>query len=106
MNALEAENQVKKVIKEPKRDREKVNIEKNCDTKRVLLDDMVFGQEVIIWTDLDPEAEKKLIEFLRKNKYVFAWSTNDLTGVNRNIIEHKLSIDKEIRPKRQKLRKM
>jgi hypothetical protein len=47
-----------------------------------------------------------LIEFLHKNKDVFAWSANDLVGVNRNIIEHKLSIEKAIRPKKQKLRKM
>ncbi|XP_072146539.1 uncharacterized protein [Setaria viridis] len=106
VNALEVESQAKKVLEEPKRDKEKVNIKENCDTKRLLLDDMVFGQEVIIGTDLEPKEEKRLVELLCKNKDVFAWSANDLAGVNRNIIEHKMSIEKAIRPKRQKLRKM
>jgi len=46
------------------------------------------------------------MEFLRSNKDVFAWSSNDLGGVNRDIIEHKLDIDPKIRPKMQKLRKL
>src|SRR6185503_14555675 len=44
--------------------------------------------------------------FLNKNKDVFAWSANDLRGVSRDIIEHKLDIDPKIKPKKQKLRKM
>ena len=40
------------------------------------------------------------------NKDVFAWSANDLCGVNRDVIEHSLNVDPAIRPRRQKLRKM
>ena len=46
------------------------------------------------------------MEFLRSNKDVFAWSSNDLGGVSRDIIEHKLDIDPKVRPKKQKLRKL
>ena len=46
------------------------------------------------------------MEFLRSNKDVFAWSSNDLGGVNRDIIEHKLDIDPKLRLKKQKLRKL
>ena len=46
------------------------------------------------------------MEFLNKNKDVFAWSASDLRGVSREITEHKLDIDPKIKPKKQKLRKM
>jgi hypothetical protein len=37
---------------------------------------------------------------------VFAWSAKDLTGVDRNFIEHRLNIDPSVKPRKQKLRKM
>jgi hypothetical protein len=40
------------------------------------------------------------------NKDVFAWSANDLCGVNRDIIEHSLNVDPSFRPRKQRLRKM
>jgi hypothetical protein len=46
------------------------------------------------------------LRFLFNNKDVFAWSTNDLCGVNRDVIEHSLNVDLAIRPRKQKLRKM
>ena len=46
------------------------------------------------------------MEFLRSNKDIFAWSSNDLGGVSRDIIEHKSDIDPKVRPKKQKLRKL
>jgi ribonuclease HI len=47
-----------------------------------------------------------LIRFLFNNKDVFAWSANDLCGVNRDIIEHSLNVDPSFRPRKQRLRKM
>jgi hypothetical protein len=41
-----------------------------------------------------------------KNSDVFAWRTSDLTGVSRDIIEHKLEVNPLERPKKQRLRKM
>ena len=53
-----------------------------------------------------PRKKKELLEFLRKNQDVFAWSASDLRGVSRDIIEHRLDINPNIKPKKQKLRKM
>lgn len=50
--------------------------------------------------------EEELLDFLCKNKDVFAWSTSDLHGVSRDIIEHKLNINPSTRPKKQKLRRI
>jgi hypothetical protein len=52
------------------------------------------------------EQEKTLLRFSFNNKDVFAWSANDLCGVNRDVIEHSLNEDPSFRPRKQRLRKM
>jgi hypothetical protein len=37
---------------------------------------------------------------------VFPWKTSNLTGVSRDIIEHKIQVNPPARPRKQKLRKM
>jgi hypothetical protein len=61
---------------------------------------------VTIGANLSVEEDRDLVQFLNKNKDVFAWSAKDLQGVNRDIIEHALETDEKIPPKKQKLRKM
>ena len=75
------------------------------ETEKVPLDPFVPDKQVIIGTGVPQEEEDKLVEFLRSNKDIFAWSSNDLGGVNKDIIEYKLDIDPKVRPKKQKLRK-
>jgi hypothetical protein len=67
---------------------------------------MVLDQTVIIGSDLSPDEEGSLVQFLQKKKDVFAWSAKYLTGMDRSIIEHRLNIDPSVKPRRQKLRKM
>jgi hypothetical protein len=55
---------------------------------------------------LTSEEEKELLLFLDKNIDVFAWRTFDLTGVSRDIIEHKLEVNPSARPMKQRLCKM
>jgi hypothetical protein len=106
VHALDGAVRGKEVEKYPKADKEKVNMQLDCDTKRVLLDTMVLDQSVIIVSDLTPDEEGRLVQFLQKNKDVFAWSAKDLTSVDRSFIEHRLNIDASVKPQRQKLRKM
>jgi hypothetical protein len=94
------------VEKQLKAGREKVNMQPDCDTKKVLLDAMVLDQTVVIRSNLLPDEEGGLVQFLHKNKDVFAWSAKDLTGVDRSFIEHRLNIDPSVESRRQKLRKM
>jgi hypothetical protein len=70
----------------------------------MLLCEDVAEQKVLF--GLSKEQEKTLLKFLFNNKDVFAWSTNDLCGVNRDFIEHSLNVDPIIRPRKQKLRKI
>jgi hypothetical protein len=90
---------------EAKRDKEKIEIAANGETKKVYLDDMP-DKAVTIGAHLSPEEEKELVQFLNKNKDDFTWSAKDLQGVDRDIIEHTPEMDERIIPKKQKLKKM
>jgi hypothetical protein len=92
-------------IKEPKRDKEKINFKQNCQVKKVLLDMHMPDKMVTINATLDEQEEKELLEFLCKNKDTSAWSASDLWGVSRDIIEHRFDIDPLIGSKKQKLTK-
>jgi hypothetical protein len=102
---LKTAEERKEPYEEAKRDKEKIEIATNGETKKVYLDDMPH-RAVTIGASLSPEEEKELIQFLNRNKDIFAWSAKDLQGVDRDIIEHALETDERIVPKKQKLRKM
>jgi hypothetical protein len=72
----------------------------------LLLCEDIAEQKVLLGSQLSEEQEKTLIRFLFNNKDVFAWSTNDLCGVNRDVIEHSLNVDPSFRPRKQSLWKM
>jgi hypothetical protein len=72
----------------------------------MLLCEDIAEQKVLLGSQLSDEQEKTLLRFLFNNKDVFAWSANDLCGVNRDVIDHSLNVDSAIRPRNQKLRKM
>jgi hypothetical protein len=74
--------------------------------KPMLLCEDIAKQKVLLGSQLSDEQEKTRLRLLFNNKDVFAWSSNDLCGVNRDIIEHSLIVDLIIRPRKQKLQKM
>jgi hypothetical protein len=74
--------------------------------KLMLLCEDIAKQKVLLGSQLSDEQETTLLRFLSNNKYVFAWTTNDLCGVNRDIIEHSLNVDPSFRPRKQRLQKM
>jgi hypothetical protein len=94
----------KETYEEAKRDK-KIEIAADGETKKVYLDDMP-DRAVTIGAHLSAEEDKDLVQFLNKNKDVFAKSAKDLQGVDRDIIEHALEIDEKIPPQKQKLWKM
>jgi hypothetical protein len=68
----------------------KKTIEAKGDFTRVALDPRVPDRTVCIGAEMSLEEQAKLMQFLEKNNDVFAWSTNNLIGVSREVIEHKL----------------
>jgi hypothetical protein len=75
-------------------------------SKPTLLCEDIVEQKVLLGSQLSDEQEKNLLRFLFNNKDVFAWTTNDLYGVNRHVIEHSLNVDPSFRPRKQRLWKM
>jgi hypothetical protein len=81
-------------------------IEAEGDFTRLALDPRVPDRTVCIKAEISLQEKAELLQFLDKNSDVFAWSTSDLIGVSREVIEHKLQVNPNVKPKKQKLCKM
>jgi hypothetical protein len=68
---LKTTEERKKPYEVTKRDKEKIEIATDGETKKVYLDDMP-DRAVAIGAHLNPEEEEELIQFLNKNKDVFS----------------------------------
>ena len=52
----------------------------------------------IIETTLGPEMRTRLIQFLKENLDVFAWSHEDMPGISPKVVQHKLNVNPERKP--------
>ena len=59
---------------------------------------------VKIGRSLNPQIRGAIIECLRRNRDVFAWSHQDMKGIHPDLICHRLNIDPRFTPRRQKRR--
>jgi hypothetical protein len=59
-----------------------------------------------MFTEASQQDQVELLSFLNKNSDVFAWLTSNLVRVSRDVIEHRLQVSPNVKPKKQKLRKM
>ena len=57
-----------------------------------------------IGASMKEKAKKDLVQFLKKNTDVFAWSHNDMPGIDPSVITHRLSVYPSSKPVRQKKR--
>ena len=55
-----------------------------------------------IGTTLSYEMKTRLVQFLKENLDVFAWSHKDMPGISPRIIEQKLNVNLEKKPVQQK----
>jgi hypothetical protein len=62
-------------------------------------------KEVKIGATLQPEVKEGLVKLLREYVDVFAWSYQDMPGLDTNIVEHKFPLKSECPPVKQKLRR-
>ena len=53
---------------------------------------------------LSPEMRTRLIQFLKENLDVFAWSHEDMPGIVPKVIQHKLNVNPERKPVQQRRR--
>ncbi|XP_071704748.1 uncharacterized protein [Rutidosis leptorrhynchoides] len=63
-------------------------------------------QKIKIGTELDQKIRKKIVQLLVAYMDVFAWSEQDMTGVLRDIAEHRLNANPALKPIVQKRRGM
>ncbi|GJS11572.1 reverse transcriptase domain-containing protein [Tanacetum coccineum] len=61
-------------------------------------------QTVMIGSDLTKKTRSKLCNLLQRSLDIFAWTPTDMTGVPRQIVEHKLNVRRGCPPVRQKKR--
>nr|XP_023870391.1 uncharacterized protein LOC111982992 [Quercus suber] len=57
-----------------------------------------------IGTSMKEKAKEDLIQFLKKNADVFAWSHADMPGIDPSVITHRLNVSPSSKPIRQKKR--
>jgi hypothetical protein len=81
-------------------------IEAKGDLRKVALKPRVPDRAVYLSTEMSPKEQVELLVFLNKNSDVFMWSTSDLVGVSSEIIEHKLQVNSNVKPKKKKLCKL
>ena len=55
-------------------------------------------KKVLVGQDVPPEVEANLIEFLTDHLDAFAWEHEDITGISRDVMTHKLNIDPNYAP--------
>ena len=53
---------------------------------------------------LSPEIRTRLIQFLKENPNVFAWSHEDMPSISTKVIQHRLNLDPEKKPVQQRRR--
>ena len=63
-------------------------------------------REVKIGTTLSPTTRKKLIDLLREYNDVFAWSYQDMPGLDTNIMVHRFPLREKCASVNQKLKRV
>ena len=51
-----------------------------------------------IGTTLSPAMRARLVQFLKENLDVFAWSHENMPGISPEVIQHKLNVNPERKP--------
>ena len=72
--------------------------------ENISLDEENPEKSTRIGADLEEKIKKDLIRFLRENIDVFAWSHEDMPGINPSIITHRMNVYPSSKPVWQKKR--
>ena len=73
--------------------------------REVILDEAEPDKKILVGTLLSPGERKELISVLRRNKDVFAWTHQDMMGVDPEEASHHLNIDPKFPAVKQKQRR-
>ena len=70
--------------------------------EEVMLDESSPGRTTRMGTLGSPTVRQDLAIFLRRNQDIFAWSHEDMPGIDPSVIVHKLNVNLDSPPVRQK----
>ena len=70
--------------------------------EEILLDDSKPSQTTKIGTLASPTVRQALMTFLRDNRDVFAWSHEDMPGIDPSVMVHRLNVSPTFSPIHQK----
>uniref|UniRef100_A0A2N9ICY4 Uncharacterized protein n=1 Tax=Fagus sylvatica TaxID=28930 RepID=A0A2N9ICY4_FAGSY len=79
-------------------------VEPTEELEEIVLDDEKPSKTTSIGTKMDKTIREAMISFLKSNLDVFAWTHDDMPGIDPATICHKLNVDPSIRPIKQKRR--
>ncbi|KAK0585626.1 hypothetical protein LWI29_031559 [Acer saccharum] len=71
----------------------------------VSIDPDQLDRKVFIGSRLPDDIRKQLVEFLRERRNSFAWSHEDMIGIDLEVMVHRLQVDPDHQPVKQKRRK-
>ena len=66
--------------------------------EEVMLDESRPGRTTRMGTLASPTIRQDLANFLRKNQDIFAWSHEDMPGIDLTVIVHKLNVNPDSSP--------
>ena len=70
--------------------------------EEILLDDSKLDRTTRIGTLASPTFRLALVAFLKENQDVFAWSHEDMPGIDPSVMVHRLNVSTSFPPVRQK----
>ncbi|XP_019159996.1 PREDICTED: uncharacterized protein LOC109156598 [Ipomoea nil] len=76
------------------------------ETEDIVLDPSRPDRVVKIGIGLSPELRAQIVDVIRRSHTVFAWGPEDMPGIDRRIITHKLAVDPSGKPVHQRKRYM
>ena len=85
-------------------DERKVTAEPMEVLEDVPLDKNNLEKSTRIGASMEKKMKQDLVQFLKKNIDVFAWSHEDMPGIDPSVITHRLNIYPSSKPVRQKKR--
>ena len=86
-------------------DPEGPNLHVEEETEAVNIGTVEEAIEVRISAQLSPQARAGFIAFLKEYADVFAWSYEDMVGLDVEIVVHNLPLNPDAKPVKQKLRR-
>ncbi|VFQ98421.1 unnamed protein product [Cuscuta campestris] len=74
------------------------------DTKDVVIMEKHQEKKIKLGINISAELRSKIIQVLRENFMVFVWSVEDMPGVSKSLITHRLAVGSDVEPVKQRRR--